>query len=141
MFKSIKNTIKKLPGISRLVSERDALRLELKELYQQHNALNSHKDEINSELIEVKRKQGFVPAGHFYSPIPSFDEIKNEEQRIFKNTANTVSGVEFNGEDQLAKRFVDYYESMPFEAKRRRVCVTILRTLPFLIQMLFYCIV
>ena len=110
-----------MPGISRLVSERDALRLELKELYQQHNALNSHKDEINSELIEVKRKQGFVPAGHFYSPIPSFDEIKNEEQRIFKNTANTVSGVEFNGEDQLklAKRFVDYYESMPFEAKKK----------------------
>ena len=86
MLKFIKNVIKKLPGTSRFVSERDALRLELEGTYLQHNALNSHLEEINSELIEFKRKQGFVPAGHFYSPIPSFDEIKNEEQRIFENS-------------------------------------------------------
>ena len=128
MFKSVKNAIKKLPGISRLVSQRDSLileqeelRLELKEIYQQTNALNAHIEEINSELIEVKRKQGFAPAGHFYSPIPSFDEIKDEEERIFENAANTVSGIDFNGEDQLklVKRFVDYYENMPFQAEKK----------------------
>jgi len=128
MLKLVKNTIKKLPGISRLVSQRDdsilaqeELRLELREIYQQRNALNSHIEEISSELIEVKRKQGFAPAGHFYSPIPSFDEIKNEEQRIFENAANTVSGINFNEKDQLklVKSFVDYYENMPFQAEKK----------------------
>lgn len=120
--------IKNLPGISRLVSQRDslvleqeALRLELKEIYQQRNTLNSKIEEINSELIEVKRKQGFAPAGHFYSPIPAFDEIKSDEQWIFGNAVNTVGGVEFNGEDQLklVKRFVGYYENMPFQAEKK----------------------
>jgi len=121
MFNSIKNTLKKLPSISRLVADRDRLRLELDEITRQRNALHTQRDEINAELIALKRNQGFVPAGHFYSPIPCFDEIKNDEKRIFGNIPQTVMGVELNDKEQLQllHKFIDYYKDMPFQAEKQ----------------------
>lgn len=84
--------IKTLPGIRNLVAERDAL-------------VKSH---------------GFVPPGHYYSPIVSLEEVANDEAKIFGETPRAIPGVELNESEQLdlLKQFEPYYESMPFNAHK-----------------------
>jgi len=53
----LKSLIKKIPPVAWLVAERDSLR----------------------------KAQGFVPAGHFYSPIVSVEEAQRDQERIFGN--------------------------------------------------------
>ena len=121
MLNSIKTAMKKLPLIKEFVSQRDRLRLALNESTREHDKLCSEKAETNSELSKLKQDQGFVPAGHFYSPIPSFEEIQKDESRIFGNISKDLFGVELNGAEQLEllNEFVVYYEDMPFEAEKK----------------------
>lgn len=84
----LKAAIKRLPVIAGLISQRDRLR----------------------------RDCGFVPPGHFYSPIPSLEEVKRDEATIFGPVPRTIPGVELHESEQLAllARLVRYYDEMPF---------------------------
>lgn len=92
MFTSIKSAIRKLPVLSQLL-----------------------------ELIAIKKNMRFVPPGHFYSPIPSLDEIKRDEAKIFGNFPPNIIGLELHVEDQLKllNEFVAYYKEMPFQSEKR----------------------
>lgn len=92
MKKALKNIVEKLPILSSIVHEMNQLRIELKEL---------------------KR---FVPPGHFYSPIPSLDEIRQNEKKIFQDIPTNVPGIDLNEQDQilLLNEFKKYYEELPF---------------------------
>lgn len=59
-----------------------------------------------------------VPPGHFYSPIPSPSEIKQDEQRIFQ-TPPSLPGIDLNEAEQLRlfHRFKEFYSDMPFKAE------------------------
>jgi len=58
----------------------------------------------------------FVPPGHFYSPIPSMEEIKSNENRIFGKHHLTLPGIKLNQEEQLEllNCFQEFYKEMPF---------------------------
>lgn len=83
---------RKLPGISEIIKERDALR----------------------------RGSGFVPPGHFYSPIPSFDEVERESARLFGHVPRTIPGIDLREDEQLAllESFVSFYDEQPFSATK-----------------------
>ena len=83
---------RRLPGISELIKERDSLR----------------------------RDSGFVPPGHFYSPIPSFDEVERESARLFGHVPRTIPGIDMREDDQLAllEQFVPFYDQQPFSATK-----------------------
>ncbi len=51
-------------------------------------------------MRELRQKYQFVPPGHFYSPIPSIDEIKQDEEKIFM-IPNDLPGVDLNKEEQI----------------------------------------
>jgi len=80
--------VKRLPGIKAVVAERDRLR----------------------------QDSGFVPPGHFYSPIPSLSEIERDDARIFGPIASSVPGVDLRESEQLAllHALADYYADLPF---------------------------
>lgn len=100
MLTYIKNSIKKLPILNEIISERDALR---------------------SEIGTLRKNIGFVPPGHFYSPIPSIDEVRKNEAKIFGSTSSNILGLELNEEEQLnlLDEFIAYYKEMPFQAQKR----------------------
>ena len=58
--------------------------------------------EDREELLEYKK---FVKPGHFYSPIPSIEEIKENEDRVFGDIPRKILGVELNEDDQLSLFF------------------------------------
>ncbi|MFQ5963178.1 MAG: class I SAM-dependent methyltransferase [Candidatus Scalinduaceae bacterium] len=61
------------------------------------------------------------PPGHFYSPIPSIEEVKIKEKKIFNNIPNKISGVNLNEEGQLnlLRQLKKYYGNQPFEAYKK----------------------
>jgi hypothetical protein len=96
MKKIIKDIAKRLPLIRELVEERDQLKKELSQLNR------------------------FAPPGHFYSPLPSLVEIKENEGRIFQNISRHVPGIDLNEEEQvrLLNEFKKYYEELPFKPNK-----------------------
>jgi predicted O-methyltransferase YrrM len=57
--------------------------------------------------------------GHYYSPIPSLDELRRDESRIFDRSFRNLAGIELNETDQLAllRRFSAFYAEQPFTDK------------------------
>jgi hypothetical protein len=113
MLTALKSSIKKLPIIHKIVSERDQLRAERDQLY-------AERDQLSSELIELRRTLRFVPPGHFYSPIPSLDEVKRDESQIFGNVHQNIPSIELHESEQLKllEEFTHYYEEIPFQPSK-----------------------
>ena len=63
----------------------------------------------------------FVPPGHFHSPIPSADEIRQREERIF-NVPDEIPAIDLNTDEQLRTlaAFAEYYKELPFRAEKTR---------------------
>lgn len=62
------------------------------------------------------------PAGHYYSPVVSIDEIKKREPEIWKDVdRDGIPGIDLNTEEQLSlmTSFAGYYSEMPFTTEKR----------------------
>lgn len=60
-----------------------------------------------------------VPDGHFYSPIPSHDEVRRNEERIFRIPEH-LSAIDLNVEEQLLtlNSLADFNDEMPFQTEK-----------------------
>lgn len=60
---------------------------------------------------------GFAPPGHFYSPIPDFQQIRRDESRIFPAWRRSIPGIDLREEEQLklVHELARYYPDMPFK--------------------------
>ena len=65
-------------------------------------------------------KEPWVPPGHFYSPIPDCEEVRQREDRIFDRDMSEIAGIELNtsGQLQLLAAFKDYYLELPFTTEQ-----------------------
>lgn len=99
----------------RLLQERDELeRRLLQERDEAVRRLSKEKDELGAALEGLK-KSLWVPPGHFYSPIPSIDEVGKSEERIFR-VPGELPAVDLNEREQMQffDAFRDYYKELPF---------------------------
>jgi predicted O-methyltransferase YrrM len=58
----------------------------------------------------------FVPPGHYYSPIPSLDEVRTRQSRLFPaHVPSSLPGLDLNVEEQLRvlEAFKTYYRELP----------------------------
>ena len=71
---------------------------------------------LKAELKAAMSPAGFVPPGHYYSPLPDFDQIRRDEERIFTPWPRTIPGIDLREEEQLAllKSLAEYYRDIPF---------------------------
>jgi Methyltransferase domain len=69
-----------------------------------------------------RRNCGFVPPGHFYSPIPSLQEIKRDEARVFRDPCREIRGIDLREQEQLEllKVLSCYYADQPFTAQKTK---------------------
>jgi len=114
----IKEAIKKLPGIKALVAQRGQLRYALVEAQGELAMLCPKCEALRDEIERLRKSQGFVPPGHFYSPVPDLEAIRRDENRVFGNVPRVVPGIDLREADQLAllQSFVPYYQNLPFTA-------------------------
>ena len=79
---------------------------------------------MNIKLIKKitqKKISQWPPPGHFYSPIPSIDEIKSKEKAIFTISSKKIPAINLNGISQLKllKKLKKFYKNLPFEANKK----------------------
>jgi hypothetical protein len=74
------------------------------------------RDQLHDLVTAWKRHLRYVPPGHFYSPIPNLDEIRESEERIFDSAPDVLPGIDLAEASQLAlfEEFKNYYSEMPF---------------------------
>jgi len=81
--------------------------------------LRAERDQLKTERDQLKT---WVPPGHFHSPIPSIDEVKHKEERIFNSIPKEIPGVNLYEEEQnaLFNKFKEYYNEQPFETHKQK---------------------
>ena len=76
--------------------------------------------EVRNAVAIVKsanyRYLRFAPPGHFYSPLPDYDEINSSAQTLFDRSAVSIPGVDLNENHQLelCERFAAFHKEIPF---------------------------
>lgn len=73
----------------------------------------------------MKKEQDFnirFPAGHFYSPFPDIDYLKDNINNIFKVSADELekSGINLCANDELdyLVKIANYYKDIPFPEEK-----------------------
>jgi hypothetical protein len=72
---------------------------------------------LTAELTEYQR--GWPP-GHYYSPVPSIEDVRRREHIIFGTPPREIPGVDLNEEGQLAllEQLARYYDEQPFTPQK-----------------------
>jgi hypothetical protein len=67
--------------------------------------------------VEEDYYRMFVPPGHYYSPVPSINEVTRDEKRIWKDSNPNIPGIDLHVEEQflLLEKFMNFYTELPFE--------------------------
>ena len=85
--------------------------------------LKSERDlaSVRGQLNELEKRAGLYPLGHFYSPIPNWEEVRKDEPIIWAEKPAAIDGIELNQENQLAllEKFRGYYAELPFSAEKQ----------------------
>jgi predicted O-methyltransferase YrrM len=99
-----------MPGFLKRAARRLPL---LRGLHRYILALEAERDQLRADLAHWKT---WMSPGHFYSPIPSLDEIRSRESEIFAPAPPALPGVDLRAEDQLAlvHELARFYPDLPF---------------------------
>jgi hypothetical protein len=73
-------------------------------------------EQIERLSSELKKWRTWKPPGHFYSPIPSLEEVKAHEDKIFGEDANALHAINLDESRQsdLMEAFALHYRGIPF---------------------------
>jgi predicted O-methyltransferase YrrM len=116
----LKNIVARMPGVRDVISARDELVSERGDLLRQRDDLLRVRDDLKHERDELIRAQGCVPPGHFYSPIPSLDDVARDEARLFGPWPREIPGIALREAEQLAllDRLQPYYPDGVFPVEK-----------------------
>jgi len=76
-------------------------------------ALEAERDQLRADLAHWKT---WMSPGHFYSPIPSIDEIRTREDEIFGPPPPALPGIDLRDDEQVAlvRELARFYGELPF---------------------------
>jgi predicted O-methyltransferase YrrM len=106
--------------LKRLNSELDASSSALGAITAERDKLKDHLEQLIREhlLLDPQKNPNFSYyfPGQFYSPIPSLEEVKKDEQRIF-HEPRMIQGVDLNleGQLQLLQSLTESFAVFPFQ--------------------------
>lgn len=85
----------------------------LRDLHRYIIALEAERDQLRADVAHWKT---WMSPGHFYSPIPSLDEVRAREAEIFGPPPSSLPGIDLRADDQVAlvRELARFYAEMPF---------------------------
>jgi hypothetical protein len=85
----------------------------LRDIHRYIIALEAERDQLRADLVHWKT---WMSPGHFYSPIPSLDEVRAREAEIFGPPPSSLPGIDLRGDEQIAlvRELARFYGDMPF---------------------------
>jgi predicted O-methyltransferase YrrM len=109
-----------VPVLGRLVVERRELRARNVELQGQVESLAASNTDFANRIGLGYRAVQFVPAGHFYSPVVSLNELDRDRDRVFGPPPRELPGLDLREDAQMAllESFLPSYRTQPFPEQR-----------------------
>lgn len=97
-----------------------AMKKIIKDIAKKIPPLKSLVEEINQLRAELEALQKLTRPGQWDSPIPSIEEIKENEERVFGDISSNIPGIELNEKEQirLLDKFKTYYNEIPFQPNK-----------------------
>lgn len=85
------------------------------------NTIAAERDQLKVYIEELKQYQTWVPPGHFYSPLPSIDDIRKREDMIWGEKPYSFLGIDMNEEEQISmlESLSEYYDTLPFSEEQK----------------------
>lgn len=76
-------------------------------------ALEAERDQLRADLAHWKT---WMSPGHFYSPIPSIDEVRAREGELFGPPPQSLPGIDLRADQQIAlvRKLARFYGELPF---------------------------
>jgi hypothetical protein len=98
----IKSFAKSLPPARRLVA--------------QHNEMKVDSSALIAERDKLLRQVGPFPPGHYYSPLPSMEEVRHDEARVFDRSLRELPGIDLDVQGQIdwLNQLTPFYVEQPF---------------------------
>lgn len=95
MKSRLRQLVKKIPVLGKPYAQREELRAIVNQLWE--------------------------PPGHFYSPLPSLDEIRRNAGKVFDTSSRTLGGIDLRETEQLAllRELKKYYAEQPFTEQKQ----------------------
>jgi predicted O-methyltransferase YrrM len=89
---------------------------ERRRLQLERDALLAEREHLLASLRAAGKQDLWAPPGHFYSPIPSIDEVLRCQDRIFAPPPRTLPGIDLREPEQVALlgTFSRYHDEMPW---------------------------
>ena len=117
--------LKLLDKLGLATNQRDSLEEQKLKLLDNLGLVTNQRDSLEEQKLKLlderqnlvsERENIFYKPGHFYSPIPDFKEIFDNQLQIFDATQKTVPGINLNINYQidLLKQLCDYSRHFPF---------------------------
>ncbi|HEV7429018.1 MAG TPA: class I SAM-dependent methyltransferase [Thermoanaerobaculia bacterium] len=85
----------------------------LRDLHRYIVALETERDQLRADLAHWKM---WMSPGHFYSPIPSLEEVRAREAELFGPPPPSLPGIDLREQEQIAliKGLARFYGELPF---------------------------
>src|SRR4051812_33114072 len=85
----------------------------LRNLHRYILELENERDQLRADLAHWKT---WMSPGHFYSPIPSIDEIRAREAELFGIPPPSLPGISLHADEQVAlvRELAAFYPDLPF---------------------------
>lgn len=85
----------------------------LADLHRYIVALEAERDQLRADLAHWKT---WMSPGHFYSPIPSIDEVRAREAELFGPPPPSLPGIDLRADQQVAlvRELARFYGQLPF---------------------------
>jgi predicted O-methyltransferase YrrM len=80
----------------------EVARSELSEVSGHRDAARERVTALEDELVALRRAAGFVPPGHFYSPIPDFETFLVDGHGLFGDPPPELPAIDLRVEEQLS---------------------------------------
>jgi hypothetical protein len=118
----IRKWVKNLPGINRIVQQRDLAIKERDRLSEQVHLLQNETQRLSGLLAAASTmspapvRRQYVEPGHFFSPIPSDEDIQAYKRDFPRRLTQPLAAINLNIQDQLKllEIFGSFYSEMPF---------------------------
>ena len=119
MITFLKNIVKRLYPFNRYEEYIKWREVQLSELRGEFDTVIKHKNELQEVIKNAGNPYAYLPLGHYYSPFPPIDEIRENEDKIFGEPPRNLPAINLNEEKQLSllHELKDYYNSFPFKVE------------------------
>lgn len=120
MKNPLKRFVKSLPYVRETYLAKDKLVHQREQLIHENDQLRQAVETLKRENEKFKINQFYEP-GHFHSPLPDVEDIRQREEEIFDTIPRSLPAIDLNEEGQLSLlyRLKNYYSDLPFAAHKQ----------------------